>query len=45
MVGGYAYRWVSGANEINNYDPQISNSCKLSANDERRVITLILNYG
>ena len=44
VVNGSAYDWVSGANEINGYDPQISANCKLSNNTERRVITLILDY-
>ena len=44
MVENYAYQWVSEANEINNYEPQISNNCKLGANKERRVITLLLSY-
>ena len=43
-MNGSAYDWVSGANEINGYDPQISANCKLSNNTERRVITLILDY-
>ena len=44
VVNGSAYDWVSGANEINGYDPQIRANCKLSNNTERRVITLILDY-
>lgn len=44
LVSGYAYDWVSGANEINEYEPYISNGSKLSANETRRVITLLLDY-
>ena len=44
LVQGYAYDWVSGANESNDYEPFINNSSKLSANENRRVITLLLKY-
>ncbi|MBQ5688209.1 MAG: hypothetical protein IIV23_10950 [Ruminococcus sp.] len=44
VVRAYAYDWVTTANEINGYSPQISERCKLSANNERRIITLIMEY-
>lgn len=44
IVSGYAYEWVSGANDINGYEPFISNSSRLSANSDRRVVTLLLEY-
>lgn len=44
LVQGYAYEWVSAANERNNYVPTISSDCKLSSNSDRRVVTVILDY-
>ncbi len=44
IVQDYAYQWISSANVINGYEPNIGDTCKLSANDTRRIVTLILVY-
>ena len=40
----YAYNWISAANDINGYYPQIGGNCELSGYDKRRLVTLILDY-
>ena len=44
MVSSYAYNWLTSANEINGYEPQLNEVCQLAAYQDRRVITLILEY-
>lgn len=44
IVEQYAYDWITKANEINGYYPQIGGNCELSGYDKRRLVTLILDY-
>lgn len=41
---GYAYDWMTAANEINGGANTLSSDCKLSSYSERRLIILILDY-
>ena len=43
IVQEYAYQWITQANEINGY-PRLSEACKLSAHEDRRLITLLMAY-
>ena len=44
IVQGYAYDWMTAANEINGGANTLSSDCKLSSYSERRLIILILDY-
>ena len=44
IVQGYAYSWMKKANEINSGGYQLSSDCKLSSNNDRRLVMMILVY-
>ena len=44
IVQGYAYDWMTKANEINGGANTLSSDCKLSSYSDRRLIIMILDY-
>ena len=44
IVQGVAYQWITEANETNENDHQLSENCKLSSRDDRRLVVMILDY-
>ena len=42
IVSRYAYEWITQANEINGYYPALNAECKLTYNEDRRLVVLSL---
>ena len=44
IVQGYAYDWMTKANEINGGSYKLGTDCKLSSGKDRRLVIMILDY-
>lgn len=43
IVSSYAYDWITQANEINGYYPSLNPECKLTSDEDRRLVVISLD--